>query len=56
VKEHASKLKEEDLKLLMLLVQPDHLLQINQTTKEEGYNNFISSMNWITDISLRNRN
>ncbi|WMN06312.1 hypothetical protein QYS48_32180 [Marivirga arenosa] len=56
VKEHASKLKEEDLKLLMLLVQPDHLLQINQTTKEDGYNNFISSMNWITDISLRNRN
>ncbi|WMN13076.1 hypothetical protein QYS49_35515 [Marivirga salinae] len=48
-----SKLSIDDLKLLMLLCQPDHLLQINQTSKEEGYDHFISSMNHLTDISLR---
>jgi alpha-amylase len=47
------KLSNDDFKLLMLLCQPNHLLQINQTTKEEGYDHFISSMNWLTDISLR---
>jgi alpha-amylase len=53
VKQFQAKLSEEDFRLLMLLCQPDHLLQINQTSKEEGYDHFISSMNWLTDISLR---
>jgi alpha-amylase len=53
VNQYYDKLSAEDLKLLMLLCQPDHLLQINQTSKEEGYDHFISSMNWLTDISLR---
>lgn len=53
VKQFHEKLSDEDFRLLMLLCQPDHLLQINQTSKEEGYDHFISSMNWLTDISLR---
>jgi|GEM_PF-5787731 alpha-amylase len=53
VNQYHDKLSAEDLKLLMLLCQPDHLLQINQTSKEEGYDHFISSMNHLTDISLR---
>lgn len=47
------KLSKSDLQLLMLICQADHLLQINQTSKEEGYDHFISSMNWVTDVSLR---
>ncbi len=47
------KISVDDFRLLMLLCQPDHLLQINQTSKEEGYDHFISSMNHLTDISLR---
>jgi len=53
VKQFGDKISDEDFRLLMLLCQPDHLLQINQTSKEEGYDHFISSMNWLTDISLR---
>lgn len=53
VEQFYEKLSLDDFKLLMLLCQPDHLLQINQTSKEEGYDLFISSMNWLTDISLR---
>jgi alpha-amylase len=47
------KLSDEDFKLLMLLCQPEHLLQINQASKDEGYDHFISSMNHLTDVSLR---
>ena len=53
VNKYGDRLTLDDLKLLMLLCQPYHLLQINQTSKEEGYDHFISSMNWLTDISLR---
>jgi alpha-amylase len=53
VNQFHDQLSDDDFKLLMLLCQPDHLLQINQTSKEEGYDHFISSMNWLTDISLR---
>jgi alpha-amylase len=53
VNQFHEKLSFDDLKLMMLLCQPDHLLQINQTSKEEGYDHFISSMNHLTDISLR---
>lgn len=53
VNQLTEKLAIDDFKLLMLLCQPDHLLQINQTSKEEGYDHFISSMNHLTDISLR---
>lgn len=53
VKQLHDQLSSDDLILLMLLCQPDHLLRINQTSKEEGYDHFISSMNHLTDISLR---
>jgi alpha-amylase len=53
VSQFHDQLSIDDWKLLMLLCQPDHLLQINQTSKEEGYDRFISSMNHLTDISLR---
>lgn len=43
----------EDLKTLMLLCQPDHLMSINQFSKDNGYNQFISSMNILTDLSLK---
>ncbi len=44
---------EEDLKTLMLLCQPENLMSINQFSKENGYNQFISSMNILTDLSLK---
>jgi alpha-amylase len=43
----------EDLKTLMLLCQPENLMSINQFSKENGYNQFISSMNILTDLSLK---
>lgn len=44
---------ENDLKTLMLLCQPENLMSINQFSKENGYNHFISSMNILTDLSLK---
>ncbi len=44
---------DEDLKTLMLLCQPENLMSINQFSKENGYNQFISSMNILTDLSLK---
>ncbi|MBK6263803.1 hypothetical protein JKA74_02045 [Marivirga sp. S37H4] len=43
----------KDLKTLMLLCQPEHLMSINQFSKDNGYNQFISSMNILTDLSLK---
>ncbi len=44
---------EDDLRTLMLLCQPENLMSINQFSKENGYNQFISSMNILTDLSLK---
>lgn len=47
-------LTEEDQVSMMCLLQPDHLLKMHQSSQSESYQYFISSMNILTAIGLRN--
>jgi len=46
-------LSDEDWKTIMLLCQPQKLLEMNRTTDDGGYQAFINGMNILTAIGLR---
>ncbi|MTI21894.1 hypothetical protein E1176_12750 [Fulvivirga sp. RKSG066] len=50
---HADRLSDDEWKILMLLCQPEKLLNLKDGTDENPYQAFIYSMNILTAIALR---
>ncbi|QSE99163.1 polysaccharide deacetylase family protein [Fulvivirga lutea] len=48
-------LSDEDWKVIMLICQPDKLLQLNTNLSSDGFQHFINCMNLLTAIGLRYR-